>query len=588
MPIGPSADHRRGTRRQDARSGARFIAMACLAAAPATAWCQAPPAFRPNAGTVLNVYAPPGRQPELPASTLPTPAGDAAPAADHGATVRINGFELAGVSLLPLEDVQARLADLVGRDATLADLRSAAARVDELYRERGFFLARAWLPPQQIDDGIVRIAVIEGRYDGVEVSGSPRFDAARTQQTLAAQRVESGQPIERQALERGLILLEHRTGAPVTARLQPGATTGTSTLQVSTPSAALFSGSVGADNFGSRYTGQSRSTASLRLNSPLGRGDAGSLWYAHSSGADAVFVAYQAPVGHRGLMLGASYSDFSYELCCQYSALERAGDATVARVQARYPLRLSQRELLHLGLGLERRTLTDTWRGGVLDDRRLEVAILSLDGIAATEAGQLRYWIALSGGEVDLRGPASVAIANAATIDTAGHYGKLRGQVEWSHPLGRRSFLDLRLSGQFASRNLDSAEKFLLGGYDGVRAYPEGEAAGDEALLARVEWVWPLTLAALPGEASVRGFVDGGAVWIAKDLRGGAADPGIANQYSLSGTGLGLNWRMPRGLSLSAYVATRLGDNPGRSANGNDADGRDSRTRGWIGAEWAF
>jgi hypothetical protein len=71
-------------------------------------------------------------------------------------------------------------------------------------------------------------------------------------------------------------------------------------------------------------------------------------------------------------------------------------------------------------------------------------------------------------------------------------------------------------------------------------------------------------------------------------LRGGVADPGIPNQYSLSGAGLGFNWSLPRGVSLSAYVATKLGGNPGRSADGNDADGEDSSTRGWIGAQWAF
>jgi hemolysin activation/secretion protein len=430
--------------------------------------------------------------------------------------------------------------------------------------------------------------VIEGIYDRVEANGSRRLDATRVQGILAAQGVAAGQPIEQHALERGLILLEHRTGAPATALLQPGATVGTSSLQVATPSGPVFSGSLGADNFGSRFTGQSRSTASLQLNSPLAIGDLGNLWYAHSSGADAAFFSYQAPIGHHGLTLGASYSDFSYELCCEYSALDRAGDATVTRLQARYPLRLAQSSLVHAGLGLERRRLTDTWIGGVLEDRRLDVAVLSLDGIAAVGAGQVRYWMALSGGDVDLLGSPALAIANAATIDTAGHYGKLRGQVEMLHPLGRRRFLSLRLSGQLATRNLDSSEKFLLGGYDGVRAYPEGEAAGDEALLARLEWVWPLAMAALPGDAAVRTFVDSGAVWIVNDLRRGAADPGIPNQYSLSGAGLGFNWSLPRGVSLSAYVATKLGGNPGRSADGNDADGEDNGTRGWIGAEWAF
>ena len=52
--------------------------------------------------------------------------------------------------------------------------------------------------------------------------------------------------------------------------------------------------------------------------------------------------------------------------------------------------------------------------------------------------------------------------------------------------------------------------------------------------------------------------------------------------------GLGFNWNVSHGVSLNAYVATKIGSNPGRSASGNDADGKDGSTRGWFGMEWAF
>lgn len=98
----------------------------------------------------------------------------------------------------------------------------------------------------------------------------------------------------------------------------------------------------------------------------------------------------------------------------------------------------------------------------------------------------------------------------------------------------------------------------------------------------------PITSAAVPGRAAVRAFVDSGAIWLVDNVRGGLASPGIENHYSLSGAGLGFNWALPRGFALSAYVATAIGDNPGASANGNNADGNSNDTRGWVGAEWAF
>jgi hemolysin activation/secretion protein len=190
------------------------------------------------------------------------PAAEEAPVAETaGARVRVARIELEGVSVLPRVEVEALLAGLVGQEATLADLRQAAARVTAFYRERGYFLARAYVPAQEIAAGTVRIAVLEGRYDRVTAGGSDRLAASAVDKTLVDHGVAAGQPVEQAALERSLILLEQKAGAPASALLQPGATIGTTHLQVDTPSGPLLTGSLGADNYGNRYTGQGRSTA---------------------------------------------------------------------------------------------------------------------------------------------------------------------------------------------------------------------------------------------------------------------------------------------------------------------------------------
>ena len=565
------------------------LSVLAFATASTAAWAQVPPAFAPNAGTILNIVAPPAVEPSLPASALPRPA-DEQPAADGaaGARVMVSRMVVEGVTLLPAAEVEALVAGFGGREATLGELRQGAERITALYRERGYFLARAYLPAQEIVGGVVKIAVIEGRYDKVDATGSARLSDAVVQDTLAAQGVVAGQPVAQAGLERSLILLEQKGGAPAAALLQPGATLGTSALSITTPAGPLVTGTLGADNFGNRFTGQARATASLALNSPLRLGDRANLWLAHSTGADAVFGAYQVPVGSSGLVLGATASYYRYDLCCQFAALDRAGDAAVGGVQARYPLVLRQDALAWAGLAFERKRLTDTWIGGDLDDKRANVVTAAVDGIAAGLGGQVRYRIAASGGDLELKGPPDAIRINAATIDTEGRYAKLWGNAEFTVPLARWNFLNLRVAGQMASRNLDSSEKFILGGFNGIRAYPEGEAAGDNAWLARLDWVVPLTFAALPGKAAVRAFVDTGAVWIVDDTRGGLAAPGFENHYSLSGAGAGFNWNLPRGFALTAYVATAIGNNPGASLNGNNADGKSNDTRGWIGAEWAF
>jgi len=550
---------------------------------------DAPSTPRPNAGSLLDQATPPGVEPTLPASTLPSLLDEEVEENEAAAEkIKVSRFVIEGAKLLPLPELEAQLADLVGKDLSLAGLRKVAARITKIYREHGFFLARAYLPAQDIVDGVVYIAVLEGKYDGVELSGTTRLDEQHVQGILDAHKVSEGQPIERPAFERSLILLEQQSGREVQATLQPGATVGTSHMILEVPAGPLFSGQVGADNYGNHYSGKERATALLNLNSPRGVGDRASLWLMKSSGSDAVFAAYQSPVGYDGFTLGASYSHFDYQLCCEFSSADETGNAEVFGIQARYPLLLTQRAIANAGLSLERKHLTDTSTAGQLDDKYATVAGFSLDGVAVHWGGQNRYQVGFFAGDLDLSNNPGNAAQDAATVDTAGHYLKLRAEFEHLHPLANGTKLDIRLSGQWSNRNLDSSEAFLMGGNAAIRAYPEGQAPADEALLARIDWLIPVNFEQLPGSTTARLFYDTGTVWINQDTRGGLADPGGHNHYGLSGVGFGLGWSHPKGITATLEAATMIGSNPGSSANGDNADGNNNRSQVWLGVEWAF
>lgn len=543
----------------------------------------------PDAGSLLNQATPPSADPTLPSSTLPALLDEETEEAEvDGVKIKISKFIIDDVKLFPAEQLQARLSDLVGQELGLSGLRKAAARITLVYREHGYFLARAYLPAQDIVDGVVHIAVFEGQYDVVEAAGSPRLDQDQVRGVLDAHQVSGGQAIERAELERSLILLEQRSGAPVQALLQPGATVGTSHMAIEVPPGPLFSGQVGADNYGNRYSGSERATGLFSLNSPRGVGDRLSAWLMRSSGSDAVFAAYQTPVGYRGLTLGASYSKFNYKLCCEFDPLDEKGTAEVYGLQARYPLVLTQRAIMNAGFSLERKRLRDTSAAGELDNKHANLMVFSLDGVNSALRGENRYQVGLVAGDLDLSDNQQNAVQDAATLDSAGDYLKLRGEFEHVHPFANGHKLDIRLSGQGSNKNLDSSEDFILGGSSGIRAYPEGEASGDEGLLLRLDWLIPLNFQQLPGSLSARIFYDTGAIWINQDTRNGSADPGTRNHYGLSGAGFGFTWALPKGVTANLDAATKIGNNPGQSANGNDADGRDSQSRVWLGVNWAF
>ena len=178
--------------------------------------------------------------------------------------------------------------------------------------------------------------------------------------------------------------------------------------------------------------------------------------------------------------------------------------------------------------------------------------------------------------------------ADAVSARTRGHFDKWIWRVERTQSLGGVSNWGLYLgaNGQIGSKNLDSSEKFLLGGPSGVRGYPVGEASGDSGWLASAELRHDIPLTAgLSAQALV--FVDRGHVRQHIDPWAGSVMPWTGNQYSLSSAGIGLNLQGARWSFRSAW-ARHLGDNPGHGATGLNADGQRFGQYLWLQASLRF
>ncbi|MCD8565793.1 MAG: hypothetical protein LRY53_09230 [Burkholderiaceae bacterium] len=139
----------------------------------------------------------------------------------------------------------------------------------------------------------------------------------------------------------------------------------------------------------------------------------------------------------------------------------------------------------------------------------------------------------------------------------------------------------LSFSGQWASQNLDSSQKFSLGGPQGVRAYPVYEGTGDQGWLGTVEARWDFYQGA---QASV--FYDIG--WIQQNKSLGhfqnVAEQLLGpNTYYLKGFGAGISYNYNNRVSMKFTVASRIGSNPRADRlTGADGDGTNDRTRFWF------
>ncbi|MEO8021907.1 ShlB/FhaC/HecB family hemolysin secretion/activation protein [Polaromonas sp.] len=528
----------------------------------------------PGAGSQIQ-QLPPVPVPQKAAPEIRIQEGPAAPGKSAPSTEKIlvKSLQVTGSRVFS----EAELLGLTGfvspSELTLGELQAMAARITDHYRKNGYFVARAYLPAQSIKDNAVTIAVSEGQYGKIVLNNQTDLSDALVLNILGG--VNSGDPITNDTLENRLLLLSDIPGVKVKSTLVPGETPGSSDLIVDITPGQRISGSVDVDNAGNRYTGEYRLGGTVNINNLLGQGDVASLRAVTSgSGLNYGRASYQMQFGKA--TAGVAYSRLAYELGKEFAPLQANGTAEVASIYGSYPLIRSRGTNLNAGLSYDHRTFQD--RIDVIPsvvDKKANVLTGSLYGNHQDSlggGGVSAFSLGLSAGNLDIETPSALA-ADAASARTNGSYGKLAFSLSRLQRVTDTLSLFAGINGQLASKNLDASEKMVLGGMDGVRAYPQGEAFGDQGYLVNIEARLLLPKPErLPGQIHLIGFIDSGSVTINKS-------PWAAgnNHRNLGAYGLGLTWGEPGNFAIRTYYARKLGNEPANSAP-------DKSGRFWIQA----
>ena len=476
----------------------------------------------------------------------------------------------------------ATLAALAGvgtpRLLTLADLRAMAARVTDFYHQHGYFVAQAYLPAQDIVDGSVTIAVLEGHYGQISLRNSSPVSDGLLAKLLSG--LHQGDAVAIEGLESSLLQIADVPGAEVKSTLVPGASVGASDLIVEVMPGQRVSGSVDADNYGNRYTGGTRAGAALYLNNLAGHGDLLSLRALTSNdGLRYARAAWQAQFGRA--KAGVAYSHMRYRLGEDFSALQAHGTASIASLFASYPLLRSRSHNLNALASVDAKRFRDEADVAATSAaKKATVGLLGLNGNARDGIGGgavSSFALAWYSGELALQGSAALA-TDAASVRSNGHFNKLSLQLTRLQELGPHAALYAALNVQLSNDNLDTSEKIGLGGGSGVRAYPSGEAFGDQGHVLNLELRVPLPqgLNMLPGQVQLVGFVDHGSVLLNRNPWTSGQ-----NRRTLSAAGIGFNWELHKRFSVNLSVARKLGNEVATSAP-------DARHRLWFEATKYF
>ena len=529
----------------------------------------------PTAGSLLQSQQqrqtlPPEQSPGL--SPLPAPAEpDAAPTPGADTvTLVLREVQISGNQAIGTDALQQLAAPYLGQRITWRDLQTLTQRMTQAYRSQGYLLARAWLAPQTVTGGQVQIRILEGTLEQIRLHNQSAVPDALIREVLAAQ-VPQGQALQGPALERALLLLNALPGlAPVQATVQPGDAVGATVLEISAAAAPRLSGRVSADNQGNHYTGTSRLGWDAALDNLTGHADRLALQGTLAGDGNTTGqLSWDALLSASGARAGVLLAGSQYRLGQDYAALGAHGFSSTLGLYGSYPLVRTRDGFVDLTAQARQRQLQDSMDAvGTVTRKRVPALELGAQGRQLADGAATAWNGQLTLGHLSIGSDAARA-ADAVAAHTDGSFAKLNASVQRDQPLSGHWSARGLIGGQLASRNLDASEQYSLGGPYGVRAYPVGEAAGDQGWQGRLELRYALSAPWLVG----LGY-DAGGVQVHRHAYGSGPDwlyrrgPALFTQGQISQADVALT------------LASRSSD-PTLSAP-------DRHLRLWLSAGWRF
>lgn len=251
------------------------------------------------------------------------------------------------------------------RGVTLGMLETVADQITDFYRQRGFVLAKAFIPEQKVRDGIVTITLLLGDLGEVNLEGNRRYSQKTVERIF---RDSIGEPVNSSIIEEKLFYVNDLPGLGVQGFFSPGGQVGDTRLTINTLREDLYQVNVRLDNHGSDVTGEYRLYTDLLLNNPLKYGDRlhlAVLGAFEPETATYGMARYTAPLGHYRWKfdLGVSQNAFVSGIG---SNIDIGGKSTTYDLGVNFQIDRSRIKTTSLGISAARVRTSQEYRSGSL------------------------------------------------------------------------------------------------------------------------------------------------------------------------------------------------------------------------------
>jgi len=491
--------------------------------------------------------------------------------------INVSKFNFTGNTVLSNEQLASLTSNFTGKDLSYKQLTDVLGVISNFYRQLGLW-ARAILPEQDIKNGVVTIQIIEGRLGKVIIKSEVQEPNLKLE--IVRKYIEN--KISRQSilninqLEKNIQNLNNIPGIQAVATLEAGQAVGETDVVIQLENRRRLSGTFQGDSFGSRSSGRSRVTALVNVDSLLKEGEQFTIQRVQTIGSEYNAVAGSFRIGYDGTRGTLRAAKLRYDLGDPFSSTNPTGNSEELSFSIDKPLNAIGKTNLSSNLTLSKSDYENKNNTPSNVQKEILRAIAKLNFNRADQfyKGGVNYGsLSLTIGDLD------DTSTNSTTNNALGQFSKLNANVSRFQRLTDQNALQVNLSGQYSFKNLDSGEKFSLGGPYGIRAYPNSEGQGDHGLMANIELKHGFSKT-LEGMI----FYDWG--WVQQYQNTYSTwnqnNPTLKNIYQLQGAGVGLNWNINPTTNVNWVFSTTLGSNHGEDASGLDNDGLSKDKRSYL------
>lgn len=470
-------------------------------------------------------------------------------------------FEAVGNTLFETAAIDHLLAPFAGKGRDFGDIQKALETLQHAYVAAGYGTVLVKLPEQDVEHGVVRFTVIEGKIKQISVSGNSFHDEANVRASVPMVQVGSAPRAAR--IESNLKAANDnpskKTQVVLRSTDQPGEID--ATLQV--VDEKTWKVGVTLDNTGMPQTGNNRVGVFFQNYNVGNRDQVFSMQYttspSHPGDVKVFGAAYHIPLYSLGDSLDffAGHADVNGSV----QSFVFSGGGNV--YGARYNHNLSRHgDYDHkLSFGIDQRDYKNFTLGTAVLSSDVTVRPLSLSYSGNWLAS--KQLLSLYVTEVaNLKGAAKGGAADFAAVRTNANtdYLLTRYGVDYSRSFAGDWQARVNVDGQYTSDALVPGEQFGIGGTTSVRGFYEREIANDSGYRSSVELYTPEFAGARKSKMRVLAFYDFGEVNRNKSL------PGEVTRSGISSAGVGARASMGNNFLLQAYLAKVFDDGGTRTS----------------------